>query len=1074
VPSQQDVVAAAMSSSDSEVEDPRFRIPRGASDEEIDSDDAYPDSEGDGECGASRNSGAVRRGGIPTGNGKLAKTGDTDDREVGRNEEACSEEGVLLSDMLCSHQDELGGESTDRVRVSAAAALLRHPNEFASVNGGAVDEVPISDDDDHVYFSDSSLGDEETPGHAELLEAATGRTNFANRRASRLEAADARRRARKVTAGGGEEGPLKAQPTRPMRHTDALALMMGALEGTGIELGELKRKIGKLVSGEPETRPLDAPVPMAISARVERSAAYQETREEISKWTPVVKRNRVAESLVFPLDRPGGQSSRTSRDVVSAFRSSNPFEHEIESLLVEAGVAADADVTAKEEEQLNAAASVVSKDEILARRRELARMRSVLFVHERKLKRIKKIKSRKFRKMMKIERERAAANGAVELGSDDDRKDSAFAAERQRVVERMTLRHKNTSRWVRRQLSRGEVKRNPASRAAVEDQLRLHEELRKKQESSAAFAGRASDSESDAGDDLEYRKVKVAFDDDKLEGNGSRTKGGLMGLKFMQQAQERRRQEALSLLHEIENSENGDVDPHGEDDLRLLNDLEYPGNRRAVTHGDIKAQSNDAPSGATRRERGKLVGRRVFDGQERTHGSAEEALPFHGKLDLQTGSDGNGEGSGSNYGKRIRVTKSYTAVLSRVIGDECKADAIPGYTTRLAGRIEANVNSLGDRPQAAAAESHTSQEPPNQGDVAASDVSKENLSSASQQLGAGNPWLAPVSIKCSDKLRDNAVHKLVVPLAGAGTSVVPIAEFRTSKGSAEGGLSTRKRLRFDETARNGGSATINQRRVDAEPCQGVRTNKAEPGTPSAKVVEILSPPDIAGKCRNTRHAALEQMETVAKAFAGAGGADLADFEAAKTAEIERTLPSAEDVGARILPGWGDWGGDQDNENGAKRRRGSRYEFANGGRPESSFAKAAREKLEAARVEAIAGRRDSQLRHVVISARRAKMASELTASTVPFPYSRADQWEREVATPVLRERLTHSELEKVVRPRVSTRKGDALQPLKMSASAKTELAQIRQLNIVSKGKSAVVKMRRERAVKRDEGRRGLLD
>jgi U3 small nucleolar RNA-associated protein 14 len=185
--------------------------------------------------------------------------------------------------------------------------------------------------------------------------------------------------------------------------------------------------------------------------------------------------------------------------------------------------------------------------------------------------------------------------------------------------------------------------------------------------------------------------------------------------------------------------------------------------------------------------------------------------------------------------------------------------------------------------------------------------------------------------------------------------------------------------------------------------------------------------------------------------------------------LENSLPSAEKAGAVVLPGWGGWAGEAEKPKAVTRKG-----LVTQQKPESAFAKAAREKLEAARAEAISRRPDALLRHVVISARRAKMAADLTVATVPFPFVSAAQWEKEVATPLVRERLTHAELEKVVRPRVSVAKGDALQPLRMSAGAKSEIAQMRKLKMSSKGKSGVVKLRGDRATKRDGGRRGLLE
>lgn len=49
-----------------------------------------------------------------------------------------------------------------------------------------------------------------------------------------------------------------------------------------------------------------------------------------------------------------------------------------------------------------------------------------------------------------------------------------------RLQERLTLKHKNTSRWARRAIKRGQTLADAGTRAAVAEQLRLGEELRQR------------------------------------------------------------------------------------------------------------------------------------------------------------------------------------------------------------------------------------------------------------------------------------------------------------------------------------------------------------------------------------------------------------------------------------------------------------------------------------------------------------------------------------------------------------------------------------------------------------------
>lgn len=49
---------------------------------------------------------------------------------------------------------------------------------------------------------------------------------------------------------------------------------------------------------------LETPLPKHISDKSLRIASYIQDKKEVSTWDPIVKRNRTAEQLVFPLKQP--------------------------------------------------------------------------------------------------------------------------------------------------------------------------------------------------------------------------------------------------------------------------------------------------------------------------------------------------------------------------------------------------------------------------------------------------------------------------------------------------------------------------------------------------------------------------------------------------------------------------------------------------------------------------------------------------------------------------------------------------------------------------------------------------
>lgn len=970
---------AAMSGSESDAAsaDPHHRIPRGASDEDIDSDGASG-YDSDAAPAAAGGSGPVY-----------------------------DDDGLLVSG---------GGDKEaakgSREAISKAAQLLR----LKRGGEGTAVEVPSSDEEEEEI---GEVGDD-------VLAVATGRRDFAERARRRREAVRARAAARDVVAGDGEEGLLRSGGGGGEGgHAGVLQRMMGVLEGERGGMGELKKKLDR-VSGT-GGKALDAPLPAVVAGRVERAVAYGKTVEEVGKWAGVVRKHRNEKQLVFPLNEPGGGRSMGTREVGERFKPGNEFEAEVAGLLKEAGVVTEEGVVRVEEEALAEAAGRVSKEDLIKRRRELARMRSVVFENDRKLKRIKKIKSRKFRKVQKMEKAKVAEEArAAGLVSESD-EDEGVRAERDRAEERMTLRHKNTSKWVKRQLSRGEVKRNSNAREAVEEQLRIGEELRRKMEHSDALNGRRdeeSGSESESGSQEEGAEESLAALRDNLaDGSAAvRKKKGLMGLKFMQDAQERRRKEAVGLLDEMEKDDeegsNGGIDEEG------------------VGGESVAKFVGKGQSGAS-------VGRLVFSGKRsaagvENAGDARDALKSDdaARGEFGEGVDENNEGEVSGaeallLEKRVRDEYASTpagmavtvrreevqkrsateAVALAARKDEAGESARGhGFTTTLDGRIEAQIP--GARNFAAKGT------PPVSHAIEAAGIVPALIE---------NPWLKPVATKRkrSSKKVSAAVEELVVSLPK------PPGQDRAGT----------KRMKFDNLL---------------ESTQG-HDVKHQTSSQSAGASEAL-----------LKGADLEddksRMLVAARAFAGAGGADLADFEAAKEAEIERSLPTAKDIGAVVLPGWGGWAGAGD-ANPPERKGKYSSKKGDAGAVETPFAKVAREKLEAARAQALAGRADGRLSHVIVSARRAKKAADLTMASVPFPYTSAEQWEQEVAAPLVRERLTASSHSAAVKTRIAIPRGEAVQPLRMSIA---QMADRKKAD-----KSGAIRRRGNCAQQRDGKRRSLL-
>jgi len=236
--------------------------------------------------------------------------------------------------------------------------------------------------------------------------------------------------------------------------------------------GALKKQLSTLNKGK---KPLREPLAAAIKNKIERKVAYRHTKKDITKWQTIVKKNREADTLQFPLEEPPKQTLSTA-GMVSKFQPENEMEQEIAGVLRANGVD---EKKIREFEELEL--SKLSAEEVAAKRQELARMRSLMFFQEQKHKRIKKIKSKLYHKLKNKAEKRKTDRELEELKKIDPElhKQLIEKTETERADERITQRHKNRSKWIKKALKHGTI-HDPETRQAIAEQLKLNEILMKK------------------------------------------------------------------------------------------------------------------------------------------------------------------------------------------------------------------------------------------------------------------------------------------------------------------------------------------------------------------------------------------------------------------------------------------------------------------------------------------------------------------------------------------------------------------------------------------------------------------
>jgi U3 small nucleolar RNA-associated protein 14 len=190
----------------------------------------------------------------------------------------------------------------------------------------------------------------------------------------------------------------------------------------------------------------------------------------------------------------------------------------------------------------------LTPEEAAQRRAELRQMRDLMFRAEIKARRVAKIKSKTYRKLKRREKAKLAEKLGTAAGDQPDEldEDARMKAEVDRARERATLKHKNMGKWaqaMKHKHAEGEL--DDDRRRQVMEMHERGEKLRRRIAGAASGSESESDDSDENGDEDEddikakgINKLRELneVDDAGIEGlSGKTKKGGVMGMKFMQE-----------------------------------------------------------------------------------------------------------------------------------------------------------------------------------------------------------------------------------------------------------------------------------------------------------------------------------------------------------------------------------------------------------------------------------------------------------------------------------------------------------------------------------------------------------
>ncbi|TFK39375.1 Utp14 protein-domain-containing protein [Crucibulum laeve] len=303
----------------------------------------------------------------------------------------------------------------------------------------------------------------------------------------------------------GTENEFRAHAYGYKLNLDDLLAPLASQSSTLQSLKKSTKILGP--SSTSKVKTLSAPLPQRTQERLDRVAAYEQTKEEVDKWSSTMKRIREAEHLSFPLQAQ--QTGRVSNlELAAKFKPTTALETSVDALLKSAKMR-DEDLHHTEESMLKM--NKLSVEEVAQRRGELRKMRELMFRAEIKARRVGKIKSKTYRKIKRKERERLGEK----IDEDDEgseTEEGRLKREIERAKERATLRHKHTGKWAR-QMKHREL--DGEGRKEIEEMLSRGEKLRRR------IKGMGSDESEDDGEE-----ENTDGDDLDVEGDVERIKQG--------------------------------------------------------------------------------------------------------------------------------------------------------------------------------------------------------------------------------------------------------------------------------------------------------------------------------------------------------------------------------------------------------------------------------------------------------------------------------------------------------------------------------------------------------------------
>lgn len=247
----------------------------------------------------------------------------------------------------------------------------------------------------------------------------------------------------------------------------------------------------KVKAAQKKSKTLPKPLEKNEAEKISREIGYQNVCQKLDKWNSVVERYKLAEQLVFPLQQ---KKVELEAPKIQALREPSELEKAMAAVLNQSEVA-------QEEKKMEESLSQLTIEEMIERRKMMARMRARESYRIAKAVRQNKIKSKKYHRILKKERIKQELKDFEKLQKTDP--EAALAKleqiERARAEERISLRHRNTGKWAKSRAIR--AKYDTEARMQLAEQLAKSRELTRKAKVDSSDSEEGMEDEVHEGDE---------------------------------------------------------------------------------------------------------------------------------------------------------------------------------------------------------------------------------------------------------------------------------------------------------------------------------------------------------------------------------------------------------------------------------------------------------------------------------------------------------------------------------------------------------------------------------------------